>query len=204
MLGRNMDQANQTLVDNMCDMSGAGTGRDGVGHAVGEGASSVQAAGMAHLRVGVALRTGQAGLSMPASACPTIGNDAPFHLPPACWPHRLIHTLPSLAGLVDAVQALQQRNRLLQQDLDKLQGKHAELQRGHEAQARSLQAAQQQLAAAAEQQVALVSEHAKLQQEAAAARVSSCPSAKECGALCSPVLAASCLGRLCLRPLQQF
>jgi hypothetical protein len=29
------------------------------------------------------------------------------------------------AGLVDAVQALQQRNRLLQQDLDTLKGRYA-------------------------------------------------------------------------------
>jgi len=73
---------------------------------------------------------------------------------------------------VDAVQALQQRNRLLQGDLDTLKAKYAELHRDHGAQARALQAAQQELAAAVEQQSALQASHDATQQEIAKARVS--------------------------------
>ena len=103
-LGANVDQTNQTLVDNMCDMSGkeqlhpyntAGGlySGDPAGHALPY-LHSTQRRCQVHGRVRRML---------------------------VMRPER---SIVSRAGLVDAVQALQQRNRLLQQDLDTLKGKY--------------------------------------------------------------------------------
>ena len=55
---------------------------------------------------------------------------------------RHLHPRRIRAGLIDAVQALQQRNRLLQEDLDSLKARHSELQRVHDEQRRAHAAAQ--------------------------------------------------------------
>lgn len=97
VLGSSMDHTNQALVDGMCDMSG---GLPAAWMIFNTGLGLV---GLAQLSTSILVLHPMLQLSLLAHCC---------HLPPT-------------AGLVDAVQALQTRNRLLQGDLDTLKAKYA-------------------------------------------------------------------------------
>lgn len=97
MLGSSMDHTNQALVDGMCDMSGGLPAACVISH------TGFGLVGLVQLITFILV---VAPVAATERACPLC------HLPPT-------------AGLVDAVQALQARNRLLQGDLDTLKAKYA-------------------------------------------------------------------------------
>jgi chromosome segregation ATPase len=132
-LSSELDSTNQELVDNMCDM----TGEAGVGWSVG-GAGLQQCFEACCARKGRGIRSAYVQT------------------------HRILVTTICIfpwfvwgAGLIDAVQALQSRNRLVQADLDAASSRVKELQAAAQESSQEAAALREELAAAAEARAAL-------------------------------------------------